>query len=154
MVEPLGPMVEPLCHMVEPPGAMVGPLGQMVEPQGPMAEPLGAVVEPRGPMAEPLGAVVEPLWSMVEPLCQMVEPLCAMVEPQGPVVEPLWSIPGHAHDGHCVGKRVRSLAPCDDAYVRSAKCALISAQKRPKRPNAQSPNRPPARARARVCVAH
>ena len=106
-------------------------------------------------MVEPLGAVVEPPGTMVEPPCAMVEPLCHMVEPLGPMVEPLWSSPGHTHDGHCVEKRVRFLAPCDDAYVRSAKCALISAQKRPKRPKrpiAQSPARP--RARARVCVAH
>ena len=140
LVEPMTALVEPLRALV----ASATPMTARVEPMTALVEPLGALVASATPLVEPMTALVEPMTSLVEPLGAPVAsatPMTAPVEPKG------------AHDARCVEKRAWSSARCDVAYVRSAKCALISAQKRPKRPNAQSPNRPPARppARARVC---
>ena len=100
---------------------------------------------------------VEPLGSHVAP----ASPTTALPEAPGHALDAIAPATGRAgglgpaHEAQCVEKREWSLAPCDDANVRSAKCALISAQKRPKapkRPIALSPSPSPARPRARARV--
>ena len=118
-------------------------------------EALGALV----PSATPMTVPVEPLGSHVAP----ASPTTTLPEAPGHALDAIAPATGRAgglgpaHEAQCVEKREWSLAPCDDANVRSAKCALISAQKRPKapkRPIALSPSPSPARprARARACV--